>query len=148
AGVSRSSHLLRALQTWVRVVSVFTSRPRLSSESSFPGGGVGCIGPSIPHSESTLGVSSLAQLVQIAMETRIASLCIWPRRRSTFSAERGPRDLAALLIGPCDAGYSSGRASAAQPLNSDRFSSPAHVGYAPSLPYLPEVMMMRSFLLV
>src|SRR5689334_5345485 len=41
ATVSVSSHLFRAVQTWVRVVSVLTRIPRRSSESSFPGGGVG-----------------------------------------------------------------------------------------------------------
>jgi len=61
AGVLVSSHLLRAVQTWVRVVSVATRRPRRSSPSSFPGGGVGYSGPVIPHSSSEFAESSLAQ---------------------------------------------------------------------------------------
>src|SRR5262245_61336409 len=64
ATVSVSSHLLRAVQTCVRVVSVLTSRPRRSSESSLPGGGVGNSGPSIPHSSSMFGVSSCVQETQ------------------------------------------------------------------------------------
>src|SRR4051812_39025701 len=56
AGVGVSSHLLRAVHTCVRVVSVLTSRPLRSSESSLPGAGVGDSGPSMPHSSSRSGV--------------------------------------------------------------------------------------------
>jgi hypothetical protein len=58
AGVVVSSHLLRAVHTCVREVSVLTSRPFRSSESSLPGGGVGDSGPSMPHSSSGVSVSS------------------------------------------------------------------------------------------
>jgi hypothetical protein len=50
AGVSRSSHLLRAIQTCVAEVSVATSGPGRPALSSLPLGRVGSIGPSMPSS--------------------------------------------------------------------------------------------------